>query len=138
MADNNNTSNFTANIEGQSIAASGIQPFCVLVHFIDKNTTIDTDFAWKYYQYHHYFDLTMIHKLCFNLLHSHQQPINSYNNDIGQVIQIYQNVVNNIKQNWRMHLQNMICQQCKEDNWLLDGGQEPTSMDDVWSILPTK
>ncbi len=62
---------------------------CVPLHFIDKNTTIDTDFAQKYYQYHQYFDLTMIHKLCFNLPHSQQQPINSYNNDIGRVIQIY-------------------------------------------------
>ena len=32
----------------------------------------------------------------------------------------------------------MICQQCREVNWLLEGGQEPTSMDDVWEILCTK
>ncbi len=69
MADNDNTGNFTTNIEGPSIASSGIQPFRVLVYFIDKNTTIDADFAWKCYQYHQYFDLTMIHKLCFNLPH---------------------------------------------------------------------
>ncbi len=52
MADDNNTGNFTTNIEGPSIASSGIQPFRVPVHFIDKNTMIDADFAWKYYQYH--------------------------------------------------------------------------------------
>ncbi len=70
MADVGNTGNFTTNIKGPSIASSGIQPFHVPVHFIDKNTTIDADFTWKYHQYHQYFDLTMIHKLCFNLPHS--------------------------------------------------------------------
>ncbi len=116
MVDDNNTSNFTANIKGPSIASSGVQPFHVPGHFIDKNTTIDADFAQKYYQYHQYFDLTMIHNLCFNLPHSHQQLINSYNDGIGRVIQIYQNIVNNIKQDCRMHLHNMICQRCKEVN----------------------
>ncbi len=136
MADDNNAGNVTANNKGHSIAASGIQPFCVPVHFIDKNTTIDADFAWKYYQYHQYFDLTMIHKFCFNLPHSQQQPINSYNNDIGWVIQIYQNVVNNIKQNCRMHLHNMICQRCKEVNWLLEGdrNQHPWMMCGIYFV----
>ncbi len=40
---------------------------------------------------------TMIQQLQHNLPPSHQQPINSYDNYIGWVIQIYQNVVNNIK-----------------------------------------
>ncbi len=83
MADDNNTGNFTTNIEGPSIASSGVQPFCVPVHFINKNTMIDADFAWKYYQYHQFFDLTMIHNLWLNLPHTQQQSINSYNNDIG-------------------------------------------------------
>ncbi len=121
MADDNNTGNFTVNIEGPSIASSGVQPFCVPVHFIDKNTTIDAEFARKYYQYHQFFDLTVIHNLRFNISNSQQPPINSYNDDIGRVIQIYQNVVKNIKQNCRMHLHNMICQRCKEVNWLLEG-----------------
>ena len=99
MAYDDDTSNFTANIEGPSIASSGIQPFCVPVHFIDKNTTIDADFAQKYYQYHQYFDVCVIHNLCFSLPPSQQQPINSYNDDICRVIQIYQNVVKDIKQN---------------------------------------
>ncbi len=137
-ADNNNTGNFTTNIISPSIASSGVQPFCVPVHLIYKNISIDADFVQKYYQYHQYFDLTMRQQLQYNLPHSQQQSINSYNNDIGQVIQIYQNVVNNIKQNCRMHLHNMIFQRCKEVNWLIEGGQEPTSMDDVWSILCTK
>ncbi len=80
----------------------------------------------------------MIQQLQHNLPTSHQQQINSYNNDIGQVIQMYQNVVIDIEQNCRMHLHNMIFQRCKEVNWLLEGGQEPTSIDDVWSILCTK
>ncbi len=68
MADDDNTSNFTLNIKGPSIVSSGVQPFYVLERFIDKNTTIDADFARKCDQYHQYIDLTMIHKLCFNLL----------------------------------------------------------------------
>ncbi len=52
MADDNNTGDFTANIEGPSIQSSGVQPFHVPVHFINKNTTIDADFSQKYYQYH--------------------------------------------------------------------------------------
>ncbi len=83
MADDDDTGNFTANIKGPSIASSGIQPFRVPVHFINKNTTIDADFAQKYYQYHQYFDVTMTHNLRFNLPPSQQQPINSYNDDIG-------------------------------------------------------
>ncbi len=138
MADDKDAGNVIANNEGPSIASSGIQPFRVPVHFIDKNTTIDADFARRYYQYHRFFDLTVIHNLCFNISNSQQPPINSYNDDIGRVIQIYQNVVKNIKQNCRMHLHNMICQRCREVNWLLEGGQEPTSMDDVWNILRSK
>ncbi len=45
MAYDNDASNVTTNNEGPSIASSGIQPFRVPVHFIDKNTTIDADFA---------------------------------------------------------------------------------------------
>ncbi len=52
MADYNDAGNVTANNEGPSITSSGVQPFGVLVHLIDKNTTIDADFARKYYQYH--------------------------------------------------------------------------------------
>ncbi len=84
MADDNNTDNFTANIEGPSIASSGVQPFHVPVHLIDKNTIIDADVARKYYQYNQFFDLTMIHNLWLNLPHTQQQPINSYNDDIGR------------------------------------------------------
>ncbi len=138
MADDNKADNITVNNKGQSIAASGVQPFRALVHFINKNTTINADFAQKYYQYHQFFDLTVIHNLRFKIHISHQQLINSYNDDINRVIQVYQNVVKNIKQNCRMHLHNMICQRCKEVNWLLEGGQEATSMDDVWNILHTK
>ncbi len=47
MADDNNKGNFTANIEGLSNTSSGSQPLHVLVHFIDKNTTIDADFRNK-------------------------------------------------------------------------------------------
>ncbi len=32
----------------------------------------------------------------------------------------------------------MICQRCKDVNWLLEGGQEPKSMTNVWRILWTK
>ncbi len=62
MADDKNTSNFTVNINGPSIASSAAQPFHVQLHFIDKNTTIDSDFAQKYYQYYQYFDLTQQRK----------------------------------------------------------------------------
>ncbi len=37
-----------------------------------------------------------------------------------------------------MYLHNMICQRCKDINWLLEGGQEPRSMADIWRILQTK
>ncbi len=45
MADDKDASNITANNEGPSITSNGVQPFHVPVHFIDKNTTIDADFA---------------------------------------------------------------------------------------------
>ncbi len=64
--------------------------------------------------------------------------MNCANNDISHVINIYHNVVNRIKENFRQHLHHMICQQCKDINWVLEGGQEPKSMDDVWKILCTK
>ncbi len=54
------------------------------------------------------------------------------------IIKIYQDVVNTIKHNCRMYLPNMICQRCKDLNWLLEGGQKPKSMGDVWRILCTK
>ncbi len=83
-------------------------------------------------------NILILQQFWYNLPHSHYQPINSYNDDIGWVIQIYQNVVNNIKQNCRIHLHNMIFKRCKEVNWLLEGGHVPTSMDDVSNILCTK
>ncbi len=94
MMDENNTGNFTATIEGPSIASSGIQSFCFF--FIDKNTTIGANFAQKYYQYHKYFDLTMIQQLQYNLPHSHQTPINSYNNYIGRVTKMLSTTLNKI------------------------------------------
>ncbi len=115
MADDDNSSSCTANVQCARISSSAIQPFHVPVHFIKKNTTIDANFAWTYYQYHQYFDPTMIQQLQHNLPNSHQQPINSYN-DIGRVIKVYQNVTNNIKLNCMMHLHNVICQRCKEVN----------------------
>ncbi len=32
----------------------------------------------------------------------------------------------------------MRCQQWKDNNWVLNGGQEPKSMNDLWGILHTK
>ncbi len=32
----------------------------------------------------------------------------------------------------------MICQRCKDVNWLLEGGQEPKSIANVWGILCRK
>ncbi len=75
MADDNYTDNFIANIKGPSIASSGVQPFCVPVHLIDKNTTIDADFAWKYCQYHQYIDLTVITCTCGSLQPSRKIPV---------------------------------------------------------------
>ncbi len=37
-----------------------------------------------------------------------------------------------------MYLHNMICQRCKDINWLLGGGQEAKSTGNVWRILCTK
>ncbi len=81
---------------------------------------------------------TKIQQLRYNLQHCQPQSTNGSDNDIYCIITIYQDVVSTIKQNCRMHLLNMICQRCKDIHWLLEGGQEPRSMADVWRILRTK
>ena len=138
MADNDNSGNNTIINSCNSVAMTAVQPFCVPLLFINKNTTIDAKFATKNYHYHVYFNPSKVHQLYHNLSTSHLQQMNSANDDIGHVINIYHNVVNRIKDNCRRHLHDMICQHCKDINWVLEGGQEPKSMDDVWKILHTK
>ena len=138
MADDDNSGNNTIINSRNSMATTAVQPFCVPLLFIVKNTTIDAEFATKNYHYHVYFDPLKVHQLRHNLSTSHLQQINSADNDIGRVINIYHNVVNRIKDNCRRHLHHMICHRCKDINWVLEGGQEPKSMDDVWQILCTK
>lgn len=138
MADDDITVNETINNTHHSAASAAIQPFRVPLLFIDKNTTIDAEFARKNYHYHIYFDPIKVQQLRHNLSHSHLQHMDRTSDDIGRVIKIYQNVINTIKDNCRMHLNQMICQRCKDINWVLEGGQEPKSIDDVWNILRTK
>ncbi len=47
IADGNNPDYITIDIKCHIIASSGIQPFCVLLQFIEKYTSIDVDFAIK-------------------------------------------------------------------------------------------
>ena len=122
MADNNNSGNNTIINSRISVATTAVQPFCVPLLFIDKNTTIDAEFATKNYHYHVYFDPSKVQQLRHNLSTSNLQQMNSADDDIGRVINIYHNVVNRIKDNCRRHLHDMICQQCKDINWVLEGG----------------
>jgi hypothetical protein len=138
MADDEVTVNETIDNTHRSTASTAIQPFRVPLLFIDKNTTVDAEFARKNYHYHIYFDPIKVQQLLHNLSHSHLQHVDSSGDDINRVITIYQNVINTIKENCRMHLHQMICQRCKDINWVLEGGQEPKSIDDVWNVLRTK
>ena len=126
-------------IDGRSSVGSNVvQPFRVPLKFIDKNTIIDATFARNNYHYYHFFDPSKQQQLRHNLFHPHLHPMDNSDEHITDVINIYHNVVNNIKQNCRIHLHSMICQRCKDINWVLESGQEPRSMDDVWRILSTK
>jgi hypothetical protein len=138
MASEDDSGNHHLNNERQSVASCGVRPFRVPPNFIDKNTTIDAEFARKNYHFHQFFDPTKIQQLRHNLQHCQPQSTNGSDDDIYRIIKIYQDVVSTIKQNCRMHLHSMICQRCKDINWLLEGGQEPRSMADVWRILRTK
>ncbi len=138
MADDNNSSNYNLSNKHQSIDLCSIWSFRVPPIFIDKNTTIDANFSRKNNHFHQFFESTKIQQLWHNLQHCHPQSTNGSDIDISCVITIYQDVVNNIKQNCRIHLHNMICQRCKDINWLLEGVQEPRSMADIWRILCTK
>ncbi len=138
MADDNNSGNNTIINSRNSVGTTAVQPFRVPLLFIDKNTTINAKFATKNYHYHVYFDPLKVHQLRHNLSTSYLQQMNSANNDIGHVINIYHNVVNRIKDHCRRHLHDMICKRCKDINWVLEGGKEPKSMDDVWKIHHTK
>ncbi len=120
------------------MASTAIQPFCVPLLFITKNTTVEAEFDRRNYHYHVYFDPTKVQQLCHKLSHSHQQCMDSSSNNIGHMTTIYQNVINTIKENCKMHLHQMICQCFKDINWVLEGGQEPKSIDDKWNILCTK
>ncbi len=140
MTDDNNNSNKTLNNERQSIDSGGVQAFHVPPQFINKTTTIDNNFAKNNYHLDQIFTQPKFHSFSATsgaVIHS--QPMALMMRSIANcIIKIYQDVVNTIKQNCRMYLHNAICQTCKEVNLLLEGGQEPTSMDDVWSILCTK
>ncbi len=110
-------------------------------HFVFLQTSltiIDTNFAKKKYHFRQFFDPTKIQQLQNNLQHCQPQSTNGSYNDINCVITIYQDVVNTIKQNCRMHFHNMTCQRCKYQLVARAGGQEPRSMTDVWRILCTK
>lgn len=138
MADDDNSGCNTINNSRHSTATTAVQRFRVPLVFIDKNTTIDAEFAKKYYHYHVYFDPSTAQQLRNNLSTSNIQQTNRTDDDVARVVNIYQNVVTRIKDNCRRHLHNMICQRCKDINWVLEGGQEPKSMDDVWAILRAK
>ncbi len=47
IADDNNSGGNSLGNERQSVDSCRVQPFCVPPNFIDKNTTIDADFARK-------------------------------------------------------------------------------------------
>ncbi len=138
MAEDDNSGNNTITNSHHSVATTAIQPLRVPLLFIDKTTTIDAEFVTKNYHYHVYFDPSKVQQLCHNLSTSHLQQMNSTNDDIGHVINIYHNVINRIKDNCRQHLLHMICQQYKDIYWVLGGGQEPKCIDDVGNILRTK
>ncbi len=109
MADDNNSGENRFSNRRQSVDLCPVHPFRVPPNFIDKNTTIDANFARKNYHFHQFFDPTKIQQLWHNLQYCHQQSTNGSNDDINHVIMIYQDVVNTIKQNCKIHLHNMIC-----------------------------
>ena len=67
MADDDNSGYDTINNSRHSTATTAVQPFCVPVVFIDKNTTIDAEFAKNNYHYHVYFDPSKAQQLQNNL-----------------------------------------------------------------------
>ncbi len=77
MADNDVTVNETINNTHHSTASTAIQPFRVPLLFIDKNTTVDAEFARKSYHYHIYFDPIKVQQLRHNLTHSNLQHMHN-------------------------------------------------------------
>ncbi len=104
-----------------SITSSDVQPFCAPpCNSLPRTQLLKPILQRISYQYHPHFDLPKILQIQQNLPIFHQQSFNSSDDDIWLR---YQNVVNYIRQNCRMHLHNMICQMCKDVNWVLEGGR---------------